>query len=312
MKAFADALGIALATAMLAGCGGSAMGLGAPYAANISGDTQPYHQTFHFTGAPQSFVVPAGVKTITVIALGAAGGGLLDRYDSHSATGGRVYAKIPVLPGEKLLVYVGSAGYVSSGKFYGGYNGGGNPGIWWGYGYGGGGASDVRIGGNKLIDRVLVAGGGGGGGGYNSGGYGGGGGRRVGGAGQGGNTGFGGDGGGGGGTQRQGGAGGSGGQSGYRHGKNGTRGTFGSGGTGGNAGYGSSSSVSGGSGGGGGGGYYGGGGGGGGHGGGGGSDGSAGAGGGGGSSWVASGAQRVRMWRGWKTATGNGLVVFDW
>jgi hypothetical protein len=37
-----------------------------------------------------------------------------------------------------------------------------------------------------------------------------------------------------------------------------------------------------------------------------------GAGGGGGSSWVESSGIHVHLWRGWKTATADGIVVFSW
>jgi len=36
------------------------------------------------------------------------------------------------------------------------------------------------------------------------------------------------------------------------------------------------------------------------------------AGGGGGSSYIEPSARKYESWQGWKTATGNGLVVFSW
>lgn len=60
---------------MLSGCGGAQPPIGAPgtIPSNVAPDTLPYHKTFDYTGAKQSFKVPAGVKSIAVVALGAAG-----------------------------------------------------------------------------------------------------------------------------------------------------------------------------------------------------------------------------------------------
>jgi hypothetical protein len=145
------ALCISAVATLLAGCGGSQVPLTAPPAERFSGDSLPYHRTFHYTGREQSFKVPLGVKWITVVALGAGGGGSL------GGRGGRVSGEIPVKPGEHLAIFVGGAGTTITG----GYNGGG-PGVY-GSGstdsYGGGGASDVREGGNGLQNRALVVGG---------------------------------------------------------------------------------------------------------------------------------------------------------
>jgi hypothetical protein len=313
-------IGLCAATAMLVGCGGSRVASplvpgadGAPSAASGS-------KTFHYTGAEQTFKVPAGVKQIIVVARGGAGG--VGRGGSvkgaHAGRGARAYAILPVKPGEQLFVFVGGKGSKSSG----GFNGGGNAGSYYGYyGGAGGGASDLRRGGDGLNDRILVASGGGGegelgpggsGSGPQPGGDGGNGGGSVGGSGTSGtgccsNQARGGSGG----TQSSGGVGGAGGLGGYgkrwSNGKRGKAGSFAAGGTGGKtAAYGN--------GGGGGGGYYGGGGGGG---------GGAwpssgiggepsGAGGGGGSSYVEPSAIKFRFWGGWKSATGDGQIVISW
>lgn len=298
------ALGISVAATLLVGCGGSD-GSSATPSIVAAPASLPHHRTFTYTGEAQVFKVPARVTKINVVALGAAGGaesGETIPYVSHR--GGRVYATIPVRPGETLHVFVGGEG---TGGFPtgdpGGFNGGGGDcGA-----SGGGGASDVRRGGNRLSDRVLVAAGGGGEGlyidGYGSGGFGGAGGGKI---GQTGGTGYisgylqG--AGGAGGSQRNGGAGGA--KSG-----NGFAGAPGALGVGGNGGCGANSTsngYSGEGGGGGGGGYYGGGGGGG-----------TGifqnaGGGGGGSSWAERSAMNFRTWRAWRTANGNGLVVISW
>src|SRR5580698_8866978 len=123
-------------------------------------------KTFNYTGAEQTFKVPAGVTSVTVTAAGASGG----FYASSSSrsrgagvpgNGGLAEAAIAVRPGEKLAVFVGGQGttYPSSGT--GGFNGGGSGSGSYEAG-GGGGASDVRQDGSQLSDRVIVAAGGGG------------------------------------------------------------------------------------------------------------------------------------------------------
>ncbi len=306
------ALGVSVLVAVVTGCGGHAGG-GAVPVVNAAPDSLPYHRTFHYTGKPQSFKVPAGVTKITVIAHGGNGAGVLGGY------GGRVSAIIPVIPGEKLVVFVGGDGSGVNGGSNGGANGGEayyseSP-----TGYGGGGASDVREHGDGLADRILVSGGGGGqGGGYPpkvNGGIGGKGGTKIGGSGgDGGSTkrnySYYGGGGGEGGKQHIGGSGGL--ASDCAYSTNGANGMLLAGGAGGQ-GFTSSGSFYGPGGGGGGGGYYGGGGGGGG--------GNwqyrglctaAGGGGGGGSSYAERSATNVHMWPGWKKSGNSGLIVFDW
>jgi Glycine rich protein len=317
------ALSLCAATASLAGCGGSQSPMTALGARSDRSDALPYHKTFHYTGSEQSFKVPEGVTSITVVALGAAGDGGSGSTSGHQfenyGRGGRVDAVVPVSSGETLYVFVGGRG---EGSYEGGngFNGGGQGGEYPNckhslcYGFGGGGASDVRQGGDKLRNRILVAGGGGGAGTERVGTYGGGGGALIGGNGQGEASSRTAGSGGSGGSQRKGGFGGTPGTDGsYGSGGSGGKGHAGSGGNGGQAGYNPYGyPLYGGAGGGAGGGYYGGGGGGGGapagHDGGEGS----GAGGGGGSSYVEGSAPKFRMWRGWKNATGNGLVVFSW
>lgn len=233
--------------------------------------------TFNYTGAQQTWVVPAFVTSITVDVQGASS-------SFNGGNGGRVQGSVSVTPGETLYIYVGGQGGSPSGSpgapggFNGGANGGngsgGNPG-----GRGGGGASDIRQGGTALAHRVVVGGGGGASGGAASvpGGHGGGLSGAPGGS-------IGGNGGGAGGTQSAGGAGGSGPAT-------GTAGSLGNGGAGANGNpYGA---------GGGGGGFYGGGGGGAGSG--------DGASGGGGSSLVPGGGTTTSGYR-----NGNGLIVITW
>ncbi|MGB8625751.1 MAG: glycine rich domain-containing protein [Candidatus Cybelea sp.] len=323
-----DALGILLAAAMLAGCGGHTVGSAVP---TLDGSDAAFshHQTFHFTGTAQSFKAPAGVELINVVALGAGGGPAPYRgYRKLHGRGGRVRAIIPVTPGQTLSVFVGGEGSGGIGGESGGtgFNGGAAGGLYpycgrsgyKCYGSGGGGASDVREN-VQLKNRIIVAGGGGGGSTCDA--IGGGGGGKSGGSGGTGGVCFtrfysGGDGGDGG-TQKAGGSGGAGQIGVYGNGGSGSNGTLGTGGNGGYAGSTSScrsSCFGGGAGGGGGGGFYGGGGGGGGNAGV--TDyqylGGPGGGGGGGSSYAQPSAKNVRMWRNWNGATGNGLVVISW
>jgi hypothetical protein len=303
------ALCTSAATALLAGCGGSPVPMGiAPGVSGLSGHLS-HQRTFFYTGNEQSFKVPAGVTKVTIVAVGARGGGDAN-YEGRDiqAFGGRAWAIIPVTPGKRLVVFVGGEGSRSNGGFNGGGSGGGVASCC--DGYGGGGASDVRQGGDTLKDRVLVAAGGGGEEAYGFpeyGGLGGKGGGRVGGAGTDGYTdgsSIGGDGGSGG-TQSGGGSGGSGGGGSYG-GDPGSSGSLAAGGSGGQGG--GTFSYVGGGGGGGGGGYYGGGGGGG----GGGYGGGPGGGGGGGSSYIESSAYAGRTWGGWKIHSNDGLVVVSW
>jgi hypothetical protein len=82
---------------------------------------------------------------------GAQGGG-------SGGYGGYAKGEIELNKGEILYIFVGERG----GQPTGGWNGGGNGGRLFGYGYGGGGATDIRRHGASLYDRIIVAGGGGG------------------------------------------------------------------------------------------------------------------------------------------------------
>ena len=108
--------------------------------------------TFSYTGEPQFWTVPAGVAQIAVDVTGASGAG------TAGGLGGETQALVPVVPGETVVVVVGSAGDVG----IGGYNGGGDSPYQDDTPNAGGGASDVRIGGMGLADRAVVAGGAGG------------------------------------------------------------------------------------------------------------------------------------------------------
>ena len=125
---------------------------------------------FSYTGTPQEWVVPCGVTEIQVDVYGASGMTSTSIYGGNALVGkgGRVEASLIVTPGQTLHFYVGgsrhfSGAILASVVTSGGWNGGGNgPEIGCISGAPGGGATDIRIGGTALTDRVIVAGGGGG------------------------------------------------------------------------------------------------------------------------------------------------------
>jgi hypothetical protein len=126
---------------------------------------------FSCTKSVQNLTVPLGYNYMYVDMSGASsgsrGGG---NFNGIPGFGARVQSSFTVVPGIVLRVTVGCQGISCPSSVYtpptsiaGGYNGGGagfansNFG-----GTGGGGASDIRIGGMSLTDRVMMAGGGGG------------------------------------------------------------------------------------------------------------------------------------------------------
>jgi hypothetical protein len=118
--------------------------------------------TFSFTGAVQIFVVPLHVQWIRVSVIGATAG---SGPNGSPGFGARVQATLPIWtgPGTVLSIYVGGQGAPSNSLGTaiadGGWNGGGD-GI--GQATGGGGASDIRVDGTDMSNRIIVAGGGGG------------------------------------------------------------------------------------------------------------------------------------------------------
>ena len=113
------------------------------------------------TPGTYNFTVPALVSSITIQAVGGAGGNCpgIPRSGGFGAT---VTATISVTPGEILGIVVGGAGSDLDGGFNGGAAGSTTTDITQGCAGGGGGASDVRQAGYALINRVVIAGGGGG------------------------------------------------------------------------------------------------------------------------------------------------------
>ena len=119
---------------------------------------------FGFSGASVSYVVPAGVARLRVDARGASGGGGggVGGFNTYGR-GARVVCELPVTPGETLTIKVGGTGAI-----VGGYNGGGNGAFGGsgidGFGFGGGGRTQILRGATTLV----TAGGGGGAGGIDA------------------------------------------------------------------------------------------------------------------------------------------------
>lgn len=122
--------------------------------------------TLGTTGSDQSFIVPAGVSTISVKLWGGGGGGSRSAY-GRGGGGAFINANMTVTPGETLTVIVGGGGAINAGGAGNGtasYGGGGVGASNTSSGYvmyvgSGGGRSAIRRGGTEL---VTAAGGGGG------------------------------------------------------------------------------------------------------------------------------------------------------
>ena len=147
---------------MLAGCGES-HSPAVPQLSPIIMYAIPHtsKKTFHYTGAAQTFTVPAHVTELTVTAAGASGasGGPSSGYGGQGGMGGLVRATIPVKSGESLRYRLPAAAMmVSTAALPAAVRAAtavsaeraGVPQI-------------VRQNGASLDDRVIVAGGGGGG-----------------------------------------------------------------------------------------------------------------------------------------------------
>ena len=117
-------------------------------------------QVFSYSGIVETFSVPAGVPYISVDAVGAQGSAN-DTTIGIGGFGGRVQTVLSVTAGQLLYVLVGGQGTINNPGWNGGGCGSGCSNL---TGGSGGGATDIRIGGITLTNRVLVAGGGGGGG----------------------------------------------------------------------------------------------------------------------------------------------------
>lgn len=122
-------------------------------------------QQFDYSGAMETFVVPEGVYEIDMELLGAQGGSYTPaNANVRGGYGAKVSGKMDVIPGQTLYISVGEQ---PQGQI-GGFNGGGNAGTTNINAKGGGGASDIRVSGSTLANRIIVAAGGGGNGWYSS------------------------------------------------------------------------------------------------------------------------------------------------
>jgi len=135
------------------------------YAEAVSAAGTNGSQTFNYTGAQQTLTVPAGVTAVSIEAYGAQGGTARSGNGNLGGKGGYAKGNLAVTPGQTLYVYVGGQGGGAYNTILegAGWNGGGHSN---GSGDGGGGASDIRVSGIALSNRVIVAGGGGGNGWY--------------------------------------------------------------------------------------------------------------------------------------------------
>lgn len=129
-----------------------------------------FSKTFSYTGEQEPYLIPFGINQIHVELNGASGGN--GDFGGQGGFGANITADIDVNQGETIYFCVGGAGKNGVSKneankdtmISGGFNGGGSAGGFGDPGGSGGGASDIRINGSELNNRILVAGGGGGGG----------------------------------------------------------------------------------------------------------------------------------------------------
>ncbi|GAB5387512.1 MAG: hypothetical protein Alpg2KO_04800 [Alphaproteobacteria bacterium] len=143
-------------------------------ARNISGTvtacTGPETVLVFDTAGTYPISIPSGCGTVTVQLWGAGGGSNSDSRSGYNdgGHGGYVSGVLPTDSVSSMTVVVGGGGARRTGGFNGGGNGGDGGSNYRDAG-GGGGATDLRINGSSLSDRVAVAGGGGGGSGPNGG-----------------------------------------------------------------------------------------------------------------------------------------------
>lgn len=169
---FAVAAGVSAVGALaLAGSAAADPATALPSNCTQSGDAVTC--TFGYTGGAQLWIVPRGVTSATFDVQGAQGGSVESSPGVSVTTGGlggEATGDLAVRPGAPVILVVGGQGGISLGcgggvVGAGGFNGGapgGDIGPTSCPGSGGGGASDIRIGGSALSDRALIAGGGGG------------------------------------------------------------------------------------------------------------------------------------------------------
>ena len=117
-------------------------------------------QTLSYTGSSQMFTAPSCIQATITCYGGNGSNGVSTASGAIGGNGGAgamAQGVISLTAGQVLNIYVGGMGTGTMGGFNGGGNGGSTAGA-------GGGASDIRLNGTALLNRVLIAGGGGGGG----------------------------------------------------------------------------------------------------------------------------------------------------
>ena len=111
-------------------------------------------QTFSYTGASQTFAIPAHTSYVDVSICGAPGGNYNGQANGGFASGSFYLDNQQNMHTTAMYIFVGQqGGQEGQATFNGG--GAGSP-------TSGGGASDIRVNGTSLSHRILVAGGGGG------------------------------------------------------------------------------------------------------------------------------------------------------
>ena len=134
---------------------------GGDTATSMSGITATTVTTFSYTGAIQTYTVPANVTSVQVYMWGAGGGG---RTSFYGGAGAMIQGVLTVTPGETLNIVVGGGGSTSTTTVTSAYGGGGAAGIGdGGISGGGGGRAAIQRGGTAVTNDIVVAGAGGGG-----------------------------------------------------------------------------------------------------------------------------------------------------
>lgn len=135
------------------------------FVCEVESQAQTMVDTFSYTGTTQIFVVDTCIAgTISFDIRGAQGG---DQSSASGGLGGRVHGSLNLNIGDTLYINVGQAGPSDQGTASGVMVGSGGVHSFISNGVSGvgGGATDIRLNGTSLNDRIVVAGGGGGAGG---------------------------------------------------------------------------------------------------------------------------------------------------
>ena len=134
---------------------------GGDTATSMSGITATTVTTFSYTGAIQTYTVPANVTSVQVYMWGAGGGG---KNAVYGGAGAMIQGVLTVTPGETLNIVVGGGGSGPTTTLTAAYGGGGAQGIGDnGQSGGGGGRAAIQRGGTAVTNDIVVAGAGGGG-----------------------------------------------------------------------------------------------------------------------------------------------------